>query len=299
MVVKTSHDWRALARDIALLLAVRRSVDWVVIQFHGGRSDLLEELGHKGFKLASRLLFRYSDGVLVLSSAEAKLGERFYPNRKFVTVCNPYSRRPPRPRPLNQDGVPSLLFVGRLIPEKGIFDALEAVALLRDRTECRLVVAGTGPAEVEARQRAQALGLAATVKFTGHLTTGQLETTYGEADVLVLPTYWGEGFPTVIAEAMDAGLPIVTTRIRGMADHLRQGENAIFVPPREPQVLAAALEKLVRDEGLRERMGRANERKVEEFAPDRVAGEYLVALQTIVRGNPRSRASGSSRTALP
>jgi glycosyltransferase involved in cell wall biosynthesis len=78
----------------------------------------------------------------------------------------------------------------------------------------------------------------------------------------------------------------VTTRTRGIADHLRDGENAIFVPPREPQVLAAALEKVVRDEVLRERMGRANKRKVKEFAPDRVAGEYLAALRTIVRSRP-------------
>ncbi|MGZ5396720.1 MAG: glycosyltransferase family 4 protein [Mycobacterium sp.] len=285
IVVHTSHDWRALGRDIPLLLAVRGLVGHVVIQFHGGRSDLLGQRGHFGFKLASRLLFRYADGIFVLSTAEAREGERFYPDRRFVTVANPYARRASRPRPATVNGVPVILFAGRLIPEKGIFDTLEAVALLRSRIECRLVVAGTGSSEADARHRARALGLGTAVEFTGHLATPQLHDMYRRADLFVLPTYWAEGFPTVIAEAMDAGLPIVTTNTRGIADHLRDGENAVFVSPRDPQLLAASLENVIRDDALRERMGRANERKVEEFAPERVASEYLVALESIIGGH--------------
>jgi glycosyltransferase involved in cell wall biosynthesis len=105
---------------------------------------------------------------------------------------------------------------------------------------------------------------------------------YRTGDVFVLPTYWVEGFPTAISEAMEAGLPIVTTRARGMADHLEEGVNAVFVPKRSPGELAEALERLLTDEPTRARMGSANRQKVAEFAPDRVAGEYLEALNSIV-----------------
>src|SRR3954463_16605094 len=72
MVVKTSHEWASMLRDIPLLLAVRRRVPRMVLQFHGGRSDILVGPGRFGFKAASWLLLRLSDGVLLLSSEEAR-----------------------------------------------------------------------------------------------------------------------------------------------------------------------------------------------------------------------------------
>jgi glycosyltransferase involved in cell wall biosynthesis len=82
---------------------------------------------------------------------------------------------------------------------------------------------------------------------------------------------------------MAAGLPIVTTPTRGISDHLVDGVHALFVPPRDPRALADAIERLLRDSALRKRMSGANRAKVRDFAPEKVAGQYLRALEEIVR----------------
>jgi glycosyltransferase involved in cell wall biosynthesis len=284
MVVKTSHEWRSLLRGVPLLVAVRRRVPTLVVQFHGGHSDALARPGSLAFKLASWLLLRATDGILVLSTEEAHEYERFFPAGRYRVVANPYrSKGWPVAAPA-RDGTPTIIFAGRLVAEKGIFELLAALAQSRHAGGARLLVCGSGPAEAEIRERARALGLGERVVFAGYLTGRQLAEKYRTADVFVLPSY-SEGFPTAITEAMDAGLPIITTRIRGMADHLAQDENALFVPVRDHGALAEALDRILADEGLRAGMSRANRQKVHEFAPPRVAREYLQAIRDIAAGS--------------
>jgi glycosyltransferase involved in cell wall biosynthesis len=283
MVIKTSHEWASLLRDLPLVMAVRRRVRYIVLQFHGGRSDILIGPGNRAFKAASWLLLRLTDGLLLLSCEEANETRTFYPRGSYHTVANPYTRNG------HDDGgaerrskEPTLLFAARIVREKGIFDLVEAVARLRPRLPVRLLVAGGGPAQAELEARVHALGLEREVTLLGHLAHEEMADAYRSSDVFVLPTYWIEGFPTAISEAMDAGLPIVTTRIRGMADHLQEGLNALFVPDRNPAALAATLEELLKDDAQRARMGEANRRKVADFAPERVAAEYIRALEAVM-----------------
>lgn len=284
LVVKTSHEWRSLLRGVPLLIAVRHRVPTRIVQFHGGHSDTLARPGSLLFKLVSWLLFRVTDGILVLSTEEAREYERFFPAGRYRVVANPYrSRGWPLDTPVG-DGRRTIIFAGRLVAEKGIFDLLASLALLRHAEDARLVVCGSGPAEAEIRERTRALGLEDRVVFAGYLAGRQLADAYRSADVFVLPSY-SEGFPTAITEAMDAGLPIITTRIRGMADHLAEDENALFVPLRDPGALAAALDRILGDDGLRAGMSRANREKVHDFAPPRVAQQYLQAIRDIALGS--------------
>jgi glycosyltransferase involved in cell wall biosynthesis len=289
MVVKTSHEWMSLLRDIPLLLVARSLVPSIALQFHGGRSDVLVGPGNGAFKGASRLLLSRSDGLLLLSSEEARETQSFYQGCVIRTVSNPFL---PTDEPLvrrNGRTEPTLLFASRLVPEKGILDTLEAVALLRRHRRVRLLIAGGGPAQADVEARIQTLGLAANVELLGHLDAAAMKAMYRDADVFVLPTYWIEGFPTAISEAMNAGLPVVTTKTRGMADHLEEGKNAVFVPQRDPTALAEALERLLGDQTLRDQMSEANQAKVADFAPDRVAREYLNALEDIVASTGKGR----------
>ena len=283
LVVKTSHEWTSMARDIPLLLATRRACPRIVLQFHGGRADKLAQPGHLAFKLASRLLFMLCDGVFVLSSEEARATATLRPADTVRTVFNPYvaPSSGKEPRLVAKPSVPTVLFVSRLIAEKGVLDTVDAFAIVRDQRPCSLVIAGSGPARPDVAARVAALGLEADVRLLGHVSGDELSAAYRGADVFVLPTYWAEGFPTAITEAMSHGLPVVTTPLRGMADHLRDGENGLFVAPRDPRTLAAAIGQLLGDEGLRERMGEANIAKVQDFAPSAAARNYLDALRDV------------------
>jgi glycosyltransferase involved in cell wall biosynthesis len=286
VVVQTSHDWPSLARDIPLAAALRQTTPALVLQMHGTLADRLVSPGSAALKRATALLLRLVDGVLLLSSEERRALDAFRPTGRYEVVDNPFDEAPAgaaaKVRKLRPDEEASLLFAGRLLREKGVGEAVEAVALLNGRRPARLLVAGSGPAEGELSAAVSERGLVGKVELAGHLSAGALQRAYRDADVFVFPTYHPEGFPTVIAEAMSAGLPIVTTKTRGSADHLESGVNALFVPPHDPDALAAALEGLLADHELRARMARANRAAVKRFAPDRVAKEYLAALSRIV-----------------
>ena len=298
LFIHTTTEWANYSRDLPLLALCRGLVKHVVLQFHGSVPSLVLGEGHAGFKWASRRLFSSVDGVFVLSTEEQRAWQQFHPSGNFPVISNPF-------QPLAlvamdqmklpwqvQDGEPVALFVGRLITEKGIYDLLEAVALVRAKSPVHLVLAGGGPEEKIFRARARSLGLESHITLAGYLDAPALTAAYQAADLFVLPS-WSEGFPTVLTEAMHAGLPVVTTRIRGAVDHLQDGVHACFVPPQNPPALAEAMVKVLQDGPWRARMQQANREKVKDFAPATVGKKYLAALRVICgrsRGAPSATA---------
>jgi len=284
VVVKTAHDWLTLTRDIALLAVLPRD-RVVVLQFHGSQSSRLVTPGSWVFKRATALLSRRADGILVLSRQEAKEWKDFSPDARVAVVKNP------RPLLLATNEAPdtasrgqkTVLFVARLIASKGVLDLVRALPRVQEAVPCRLVLAGEGPEEERVRALVEDLGLGDSVELTGYVDGPELARLYADADVLALPTAHDEGFPTVILEAMAAGLPIVTTPTRGPVDHLVDGEHAVFVRQCDPRALADGLVRLLTDAELSARMGEANRAKVREFDADTVASEYLAAVEAIVK----------------
>ena len=289
MLVTTTHDWMALSRDLPLLLFTRRRCRRIVVQFHGSRSAELISSGHRLLKAATRALLHLVDASLLLSREEAQQWQQFYPAGEFYVVSNPFVPLQ-IPEPAADDpewtrvtGRPMLLFAGRLIAAKGLFDLLNAMPRILQCVDCQLLIAGDGPEAAEVHARVTKLGIEEHVTVAGYLVGRQLAVAYRTAQIFVLPTFFGEGFPTVIAEAMGAGLPVVTTCIRGVADCLEEGINALFVIPRDPAGLAETLIRLLNDAPLRRSMALANREKVKEFAPERVGRQYLSILDEIVR----------------
>jgi len=292
LVVKTAHDWNTLLRDIALLITFRKYSLKKVLQFHGSDPLKLLAKGNFLFKLFSKMLLLLCDGAMVLSTEEQQQWQQFCPRRKFFVVNNPYVSEPIEG---NQSYKPMwsfprdakvLLFVGRLIREKGIFDLVEALSLIKSSVPVHLLIVGDGKESDAIRKRISELKLEKNVTLTGYLQGKALQAAYNCADIFALPSYHQEGFPTVIAEAMNKGLPIVTTHIRGAADHLLEGINTLFVPPRDPTALAGALTELLNNPALCEKMSRFNREKVKDFAPEVVGRQYLDVLKVITRSKP-------------
>jgi glycosyltransferase involved in cell wall biosynthesis len=100
--------------------------------------------------------------------------------------------------------------------------------------------------------------------------------------VLVLPTYHAEGFPMSIFQAVASGMGIVTTRIRAAADHLREPDNCLFVPARDPDGLAAVLDQLLSEPQLLRAMRAANRRLSRHFERHVVASEFADIYATLV-----------------
>ncbi|MGY1738414.1 glycosyltransferase family 4 protein [Geodermatophilus sp. SYSU D00684] len=150
----------------------------------------------------------------------------------------------PAERPLGalQDP-PVLLFHGRVDRRKGVLDLLEALP-----DGVRLVVSGIGPDLDEARARADG-----RTTFLGYVPPGEAPAVYRSADVFVSPTY-SEGFSNTLLEAMASGLPIVSTDSVGVVDCLRDGGNGLLHAPGDVAGLRAALDRLLSDGALRQRV---------------------------------------------
>ena len=160
---------------------------------------------------------------------------------------------------------PEVLFVGRLSPEKGILELLQAAAGMR------LVVAGDGPL----RERVPgALG------FVPHHELGPL---YERGAVVAVPSH-REGFGVACAEAMAHGRPVVASAVGGLLDLVVDGETGLLVPPGDVAALRAALESLLGDEALRRRLGEAARERVRtHFSWPSVTDATLAAYEEALR----------------
>jgi glycosyltransferase involved in cell wall biosynthesis len=152
-----------------------------------------------------------------------------------------------------------VLYAGRLSPEKGVLELLEATEGLN------LVVAGDGPL----RDRIPSA--------SGFVSHDELEQLYARAAVVACPSR-REGFGVVCLEAMAHGRPVVATRVGGLLDLVVDGETGIVVPPRDPAALRSALERLLADPDLRRKLGSAGrDRARTHFSWERVTDATLAA----------------------
>ena len=214
-------------------------------------------------------VYRWVDRVIAVSEDIAgKLEQSGVDRAKVRVVYNGLSERfqPRDQRQMRaQLGLPLdrfiVLFVGLLVPVKGLDVLLDAMALIpEERLLCVLV--GDGPMKPELQARAQQSGLGERLLFAGQQPTRQVPVWLSAADVLVLPSR-SEGRPNVVLEAQGCGLPVVATRVGGVPELIRDGEDGLLVPGEDPQALAAALVHLLADEDRRRALGRAARTRVE------------------------------------
>jgi colanic acid/amylovoran biosynthesis glycosyltransferase len=167
-----------------------------------------------------------------------------------------------------------VLSVARMIEKKGLSDLVAACGILARRgVPHRLEVVGEGPLRRELETAAARDGVPAS--FLGALPNERVVERYRRATVFCLPCVVAESgdrdaLPTSVLEAMALGLPVVTTSLNGLAEAVVHEQTGLVVPGRDPELLADALERLLGDPGLRERLARNARAHVEEhFALER------------------------------
>jgi glycosyltransferase involved in cell wall biosynthesis len=174
------------------------------------------------------------------------------------------------PYPVSGEG-PVIGTVAALRKEKNLPRLLEAFALLRRETPCRLLIAGSGPVRDELEQAVARLQLAGDVTFTGAMA--RTEQIYAALDIFALSSDT-EQMPLSVIEAMAAGLPVGATDVGDVRVMVAE-ENAPFLTARDGRALAKSLQALLSDAALRRRLGDANRRVArEKFAFDMMARAY-------------------------
>ena len=172
------------------------------------------------------------------------------------------------------------VFVGRLVPEKGILDLLKAYGALPSelRREVGLVFVGDGPSRSELERQARLIS-PGSVKFTGFIHRETLPFYYGLAETFVFPTHtdpWG----LVVNEAMACSLPVICSRAAGCAaDLVEDGRNGLIVPAGDTQALAAAMHRLMLDRDLRLRMGGYSWQRIQLHSPEACAAGIADAVR--------------------
>ncbi len=148
-----------------------------------------------------------------------------------------------------------VLFVGSLIPRKGLHDLLKALAC-PELNNVELDVVGEGYYGPDLKAMCKNLGIADRTRWLGVLAPEEVAGTLRSSDVLCLPSYM-EGRPNVVNEAMASALPVISTRIGGIPDMLIEGETGLLHEPGDVDGLRSCLQTLVSDPALRKRMGKA------------------------------------------
>jgi glycosyltransferase involved in cell wall biosynthesis len=222
----------------------------------------------------SRLSLWGADHILCLNNEDKDyLERRFAIPRERVTRIFPAADAAYGAVAARRDyrSATQLVFFGSWLARKGSQDMVSAFTSLAERhTNLRLTVLGAGfPAEtvlgafpVGLRPRISCPSARAPADLAEHLTT---------ADLFILPSLF-EGTPLTLVEAMLSGLPVVTTATCGMRDVITDACNGLLIPIRSPGAIVAAIERLVANAGLRERLGRqAHVDAAEKYTWERVA----------------------------
>lgn len=175
-----------------------------------------------------------------------------------------------------------ILSVGRLVYQKGHEYLVQAMhRLLPDFPRARAVICGEGPLRSQLEAQIERLGLARSVQLVGNRL--DIDRFLRSADIFVLPSRW-EGLPVALLEAMDAGLPVVATRVEGVEEVIQEESQGLLVPPEDARGLVEALRAVLADPDVRRKIGAAGRDRVRTgYTTDIMCEKYLALMQNLLQ----------------
>ena len=181
-----------------------------------------------------------------------------------------------------------IIAIGRLIEKKGFADLIRACRALKEQgTAFRCEIIGEGPLAEALKLEIEQLGLGRDVRLPGAKPQHEIRQRLADATLLVLPSVQDQGggmdnLPTVIMEAMAAGLPVVSTALGGIPEMVVDNETGLLVSPGEPDALARALQRVLVDLPLARRLGEGGRKRAEElFSIEKNARQLVQLIEQI------------------
>ena len=270
---------------VAALLAGNARPPIVVHTFHGHvLRGYFGPVVTYGFRLLERWLARTTTALIAVSPEVrdelVRLGvaprDKFTVVRVGIELRDRVADRDGRAETRRVLGISPDCFtvgwIGRMTGVKRTGDVLLAFKQLRERgVDACLCLVGDGPERATAERRAHELGVMRNTFFLGYQE--EVAPFYAAFDAMILPS-GNEGTPVSAIEALAAGRPVVATRVGGVPDVVRDGEDGFLVDPGAVDQLADALGRLAEDPGLRERMGAAGRARVlPRYSVDRLVDD--------------------------
>ena len=291
VLINPSLDPKSFIRDGMFIRHAKRDGRKVVVFFRGWNEDFAAQVESK-WQWFFRETYLRADLFVVLASSFRDSLRRWgvsVPVELATTavasdLVAEFSLQGKQEQ-LRKNPVVKVLFLARLLKEKGIIETLEAVATLREQGKpLALTVAGDGRAMPDARQfiaRRDPGG--EYLMTTGDVRAERKRALLESHDVYCFPTY-SEGMPNSVLEAMAFGMPVVTCATGGLKDFFDHGKMGYFVRRRDSDDVAHALSRLVESRTLREEIGTYNHRYAsEQFLAPGAAGRLLSLYRAVVQ----------------
>jgi glycosyltransferase involved in cell wall biosynthesis len=175
----------------------------------------------------------------------------------------------------------NVLFIGRFVEKKGLEYLIKAISeVKKEYSEIKLLVAGAGPLEEKIKNMVKELNLEDTVKFLGWVEREKIQEVFELSDVLVVPSIVTEegdteGMPTVILEAMAAGVPVIATCVGGISYFVKNYENGILIEEKNPLQIKEKILELYKNKELREKIIKSAKEFAQDFTFDKIAEFYI------------------------
>lgn len=277
-------------RKAALALVARFAGIPVIFHLHGG---VMKAFVARQPKLIQRLIgwvLNKQSVVLVLSESWREYVLEISPNSNVEILPN-YVELPALSIVSGEggDGCIRILYLGMIVPAKGIFDLLivfkEAVIKI---PSLRLIIGGIGELD-KAQVLADELQIGDKVFFAGWVSGDEKEKLFRESQVFVLPSYF-EGFPVSLLEAMSRQIPVISTRVGAIPELVRDGLDGLLIDTGDRAALTASLIQMTQDHELRKRMGiSARERVEHNYSREVVLPRLEILYQSLIdSGNSKS-----------
>ena len=253
--------------------------------FHAAAASMAYDLFPRAARfLAGRLDHRVAVSPDARDTARVSLGGT------YDLLYNGVELAPYRSAESVRASGPTILFIGRHEPRKGLGVLLDALRMLP--AEVRLWVAGSGPETSALRARSAS---DPRIEWLGTVTDSEKIARLKGADVFCAPSLWGESFGIVLLEAMAAGTAVVASDLPGYRNVARSGHDALLVPPDDPAKLAAAISRVLSSASESSRLVAAGHARAESFSMSGLADHYLeryerIAVSTAHSNGLRGRA---------
>jgi len=276
--INTSLEPRSYWRDLAYLMIAKLARRKVIYQVHGGALPAEFFAGRPLLTGLLRRVLSLPDSVVLLAHSEMMAYAAFAPWARLTRIANAVSiadidlraARYLAPKTLE------IAYLGRLAADKGVFEIIEAMRLLRARgIAARLTIAGSGAALHEIRAAIGKARLEAQVRLMGAVFGTAKQQLWAATHVFAFPTYHREGLPYALLEAIASGAVPVVSPVGAIPDVVQEGVHGLFVPPHAPEALADALERLALDRALLHRLAlAARARTIDQYSIARLAEEF-------------------------
>jgi GalNAc-alpha-(1->4)-GalNAc-alpha-(1->3)-diNAcBac-PP-undecaprenol alpha-1,4-N-acetyl-D-galactosaminyltransferase len=245
------------------------------------RNDPSRQSLGRGWNALRHWIYRHANVVTANSRGAVDALEDFVPREKLAFIANPtidFGDASPGRRDQRELGEPRILHIGRLAHQKGQDILLRAFALVAPHApHWRLAILGEGDDAEMLGRLAGELEVTDRIDWLGRVNDPKPH--YLDAAIFALPSRF-EGTPNVLLEAMAAGLPaVVTDASPGPLEYVEDGKTGIVVPADDVTALAEALLHLIRDDGLRERMGQAGRERIGRNNLEAVLKDWEQVLQ--------------------